>query len=476
MIDKSSFEKAVGVADIFASKGLQVLPVAGTPLAHLVSQTNHYGQLPPHSTSSDFLAEDSVSLAVVSDNDSHNSMFDDYVSTLAASVANQVNVARTVINPIIEDAVDQLMRITKNAAISEYAFEVVIKSLPAPLLNDSLLDEVQKNIKPSNLPPRGLITLAATNLEEITDYLMSGSDFFDNCVKEWLVSKGEAWVKEVWDNTFNDIKLTNVASRPELLSYLNSEDSADKALLVYLVVRKLLIGEVPASVKVTLAQWLEIVRDYITISANVLEKEYIAHKDSQSAKKLVYKYNSREKKVIVFDQAYLDYIDSGGKNEIIFGAILENKIPYFQYVLQDNAEAFQKSWDRYSSINKEAVRLKTFNFFRETLENVLISQLSNLTDFEQEKATQNSNFVPFIAGNYKAALNKMNIESMSNIYHTVMKLICECRFPYSNAYTLLDTINDLTKENPEMDVREAALVATIEVVCNHMTDQMVITK
>lgn len=475
MIDKSSFEKAVGIADIFASEGFQVVPMAGTPLAHLVSQTNMIGDLPPHSTSTDFLAEDSLSLAIVSDNDPHNSTFDDYVSTLAKSVSFQVNVARTVINPIIKEAVDKITEITKNSPAPEYAFEVIAKSLPKPLLNESLLGEVEKNTKPTTLPPRGTITLSGSTFEEIVDYLMSGSELFDSVVKEWLISKGDVWVKQVWDNVFGDIKLTSLNSRPDLQQYLKTDDSSDKSLFVYLVVRKLLLADVPETVTVSLATWRETIRDYITVSANILSREYNSYKECVSSKKLVHSFNAAKKIIYVFEDSYLEYLNNGGKNEIIFGAILENKIPYFQYVLGENVDRYQRAWDNYASINKEAVRLKAFNFFRSTVETVLLGQLTNLTDFEQEKSS-NSNFVAFIAKQYKTAINKLNTESMSDIYHTVMKLVCECRFPYSNAYTLLDTINDFCKVNPETDVREAALVATIEVICDHMVEQMVFVK
>jgi hypothetical protein len=475
MIDKSSFEKAVGVADIFASEGFQVLPVAGTPLAHLVSQTNLIGELPPHSTSADFLAEDSLALAVTSDNDPHNSTFDDYVSTLANAVTFQVNVARTIISPIIQDAVDKITEVTRNSPVSDYAFEIVTKSLPKPLLNESLIGEIQKNMKPTTLAPRGTITLAGSSFDEVVGYLMSGSELFDNSVKDWLVSMGEVWIKEVWDNVFCSINLTSISSRPELMDYLKSEDSADKALFVYLVVRKLMLSDVPETVTVSLTAWRETIRDYITISANALCRDYSAYKESVSSKKLVKSFNNVKKIIYVYEDSYLQYLNGGGKNEIIFGAILENKIPYFQYVLDENVERYQKAWDSYANINKEAVRLKTFNFFRTTLENVLIGQLSSLTDFEQEKSS-NSNFVPFLARQYKLAIGGLSTECMNDIYHTVMKLVCECRFPYSNAYTLLDTINDFCKENPQTDVREAALIATIEVICDHMTDQMVFVK
>lgn len=475
MIDKGSFEKAVGAAGIFAAKGLRVEPVGGTPLALLVAQTNNLGvDIPPMDSSDDFTEGDGGMLAFTSSNDLHNSIFDDYVNTLSTSMSFQINNAKNIVNPIIQDAVEKITKVTQETNLSEYSFEIVLAGLPEPIKNATLADEITKNAQGSLMNPSTTITLPATTFEEITAGMVTGSELFDNVVRAWLSEKGEAWIMEFWANTFANIHTTNISTRPDLIQYLKGKEAIDRALGVFLITRRLIEGEVPETANVTLTTWLKTVRDYITVSCIVLDKEIQFYSSATSNEKLVSSYNDLNKKVYVFEKTYTDYINNGGKNELIFGAIVDGVVPFFKATIDQNAERYQSVWDRYASINRESVRIKTFNFFKEIVESVLVNQLATLAPFEEEKATADSTFIQAISKNYQQAIRNLKIEDMGNVYHTVMTLICECRFPYTSAYVFLDAINDICKDSPETDIREAALIATIEYICDHMAEQMTV--
>lgn len=472
MIDNSSFEQAMGVATLFASKGLTVVPVDSTPLAHLVGTTNLIGDLPPAQNDKEFVTEDTVSLSVASDNETHCGLYDDYVDTLSKGLALQINNARNVINPIINDAVEKIKTYIGNENNTTYSFELVLKELPEVVQNVSFLDEIKTNATGSLLAPRGRITIrGVTDVQAITEKLLTGSDIFDNTIKQWIESKGEGFILDTWQRIFASVHEGKYQNLPEIIDLFKDEQALDNALFVYLVSRKL-IDDAPADAGMTLASWREVARDYISISSNVINREIAKYENAVANGNLVVRFDQPKRVVTVIGKVYRDYIATGGKNEIIFGAIVNGNIPFNINTVLQSPEASLKAWDNYSGINKTALKAKAFNSFKHACEYILNLQLNELTEFELEKFNQNPGFKETVSKAYREEIRTLCAEDMSNIYHTVMRLVCNGRFPYTDAYRFLDSMNDIARDNPEMDPREAASIATIEYISDHMADQM----
>ena len=472
MIDNSSFEQAMSTAILFASKGLTVVPVESTPLAHLVSTTNLIGELPHADSSGQFAQADAVTLSVASENETHNGLYDDYVNTLSVGLSLQINNARNIINPIINEAVENIKTYISNEPTSGYSFELILKELPEIVQNISFMDEVKANLTSSLLAPRGRITIrGVSDAQAITEKLLTGSDLFDNTIKQWLESKAPGFILDTWQKIFASVHEGQYKALPEILELFKDEQALDNALFVYLVTRKL-IEDVPADAGMTLANWREVTRDYITVSANIINREIAKYENQVSNGNLVVRFDQAKRVVTVVGKVYRDYISTGGKNEIIFGAIVDGRTPFHISDVLQSPELSLKAWDNYAGINKTALKAKAFSSFKYACEYVLTAQLSSLTEFEQEKFEQNPGFKESVIKAYRDEIRGLCAEDMNNIYHTVMKLVCNARFPYTDAYRFLDSMNDISRDNPEMDPREAATIATIEYISDHMADQM----
>jgi hypothetical protein len=53
-----------------------------------------------------------------------------------------------------------------------------------------------------------------------------------------------------------------------------------------------------------------------------------------------------------------------------------------------------------------------------------------------------------------------------------LHIICQCRFYYTEAEFILSEIEEIGKQNPGIDVREAALIATINYLVDYLCDQI----
>jgi len=476
MIHKKSFEVSIDSANLFLSSGKNIQAVVGTPLQQLATNSNTLENDLPLENRDNITDIDCGSLEILTDNDSHNSLFDDYVQNLSKALVFQINNAKNIVNPLINSAVEKVSMITRTGDQYEHGFEIIPQAIPQPLFNDELIKEVKQNVAGALIDPRKSILIPGQTLDGILESLKIGSEVFDQSIQEWFVSVGDKTILEFWNSFFAPVTESGLGKRPEFVQYITGKDKANKALFVYLISRKLLHTDPPENTGVSLGVWRETIRDHINVSATVLSKEYDFYLSDVQSKKLVQSYNPISKQVVVCEKTYLDYINSGGKNELILGAIIADKIPYYLKTVLDDEDQWQQRWDRYSSINKQSVLLKAFNNFKLGLESTLISQLSELVEFEQEQVSKQPNFVEAVSDLYRKAIYNLPIESMNDVHHTVTKLVCECRFPYTNAYRFLDSINDICKNDPGIEPREAALIATIEYICDHLSDQVMVVK
>ena len=66
-------------------------------------------------------------------------------------------------------------------------------------------------------------------------------------------------------------------------------------------------------------------------------------------------------------------------------------------------------------------------------------------------------------------------EAIGDIWEVASRVVAERIFYYTDAYCILTGINDACKQNPNIDVNEAALLSTIEYVCEYVCDQLVVS-
>lgn len=472
MIDKGSFEKAIGAAEAFALKGLTVLPVEGTPLAQLVNTTNLVSGLTFSGESAEVIQSHQDQLSMTSDNQEHSSFYDDYVNGLSTGLGYQISNARNIINPIVNDAVEKVRTLMTEANSSPYSFEIKQVDLPQPMQNMSLVEEIETNAQGSLLPPRNRIILRGMSTPQgIVDAMVTGSELFDSAIRDWVGTIGEERLAGIWAKTFAPATESNLEMVPELLQAVSGPDATETALVVYLVARKL-FDNIPDETGMDLATWKGAVRDYLTVSSIVLKREITSAAARANNNSLIVGLSKNNQVVSVSGKVYRDYIATGGKNEIIFGAITLGEIPYNVGALLEYSEKYQKAWDNYASINKSILRNKAFDSFKEICEYVLISQLNELAEFESEQLEKNPDFMVVVSNSYKEQIKLLTMTSLDDVYQTVMMLVTTGRFPYTDSYRFLNSMNQAAKADPDIDPREAATLAVCEYVCDHLSDQM----
>lgn len=475
MIKEQAFEQSIPLALVAANKSLAIYPVENTPLFELVKSTdigNTAVAVNTEYTGSIDSQIDVRSLEDGSDNIIHNKALDDIVDLLAKSVASHVSVAKNVVTPVVERIANKIIEITTHEIPKLDTYKINIVDLPTPMQNDAFRSSIEKAGGGIYSNPDGYLKHGERSPTALLDMMLTGSKDYDEKIREWYASKGDEFFFSIWNNLFRDINESNPSKVKHFLDFIDSDtDGTDAALAIYLISRKLL-DDTPEDTGMTLSQYNKLLNQFKDTAAVKLSREYENNDTRGRTGILVTSVDDRKKEVFVLNKTYTDYITNGGRNEAILGSIISGVIPYNVEKLRSTDIDTIGAWDRYNLFSKTNIRVKALNFFKNTALSVFLNDLADLNEFEKGYVLEHPEHIQKCGDLAQEYINSINDKAMEDVYGFTMNLVTSCRFHYTSAQTILQSIHDITTTNKDIPVREAALIATTEYLIDYLSDQM----
>lgn len=483
MIDKNSALFSVPLAMLAASKGLVVSPVEGTPLSELVKSTNDMllcaGQCVANdetdATQLMNFAETVGAYSTADEETAHDTTMDSFTSEISKAVANHISFAKNVVKPVIIVMVDEVQKAMGEVVCPSSNFKIEIVDLPKPMQNAGFETSINKFAEKPLLPPEGELRLGEISPQGILELMKTGSKEYDERISEWFVVKGDLFFMDIWNNLFRDFKEgkpSTVFGFAECLS--NQVDAVDFALAIHLLSRKL-YDEVPENTGLSLAAFRNLAAQYREASGVKLNQEYLRYANILQNKILVSFISNDSKTCKVNGAVYRDWLKAGGSNEVLLGMLVGNKTVYSQALIDEDKQKFITDWNSYSLFNITAEKNKSFNRFKDILTLSFGNLLNNQSTEEKENTDQFPLFKSKVEECFLNELNNLKSGDMNDIYNVCTKLVCRARFYYTDSEKILVGINDAVKANPNIDIREAALLSTIEYVTDFISDQLKIS-
>ena len=474
MLVEKSFEQALPLVQILDSREFCVAPVENTPLAALVAASNSVTVAVDSSTNEYDYAMFSPSMAAsATDNETHNQLFDETISFLSKTVLQHVSNAKNIVAPVVMTVADRIIARSQEELTSVKTYAIVPVYLPAPMGNEGFKDSVEKAQGGVYADPEKYLKLKSVFAPEaVMQMMLTGSSDYDEKLKEWYSSKGDTFFDKIWTAVFQDPETSTANESCGLVKLLeDKETGTDAALAVYLIARNL-FENIPENTGLTLVEYKRIVSQYKDACAIRLKRAYESYIAQEQAGILAIENNEQAKEIKVNGATYSGYIQNGGKNEVILGAVVSGVIPYNVNVLKDNNQQFIEAWDRYMLVTVAENKNRAIIRFKEICLSAFLSDLANLTAFEQEFVLANPGHTQKCQEIANQIVDDLMVHEISKPYDVALKLVCNARFYYTDAEKILSTINKVSEENKAIDVREAALIATIEYLVDYITDQM----
>ena len=482
MLTTESLQSAYNLTELLDARGVKLVSKLGSPLALLCDKTF----TPPNAVTRDPASGDvSFDLGVVeyhtaapilsdagsaTKNSEHDLALDAIAELCPKAVQDHIKLARTIVNPLITDLADSVLKETANLKPSEVlGFEVKPVPLPKPFLNGSLVSMVDKFQDAKFTGIFGVAIQVERSQEELLEDIKTGSSQLDDDVREWLTMhpKGLGLLSEVWNNVFRR-QDTNL----QFNDWVGSQnEGADYALITFLLARKL-IDKPIEDAGVSLVSWNNTLADYREAAAKFVSFAITAAQ--RDTKNGIIVRGMRGKQVTVFEPAYRAFLEKGGSNEMLFANLLADCKYLTQDDLLENSEKLLAAWNRFTAIDNSTTQVKQRATVKNSFYRNFHRQLSEAKDENPE---------------YRANVNMEGIEKLfaelldslpghafdlKHVYYTARKLICRTRFLATNVEDLLISIDEIQKENPKLPMREVTALATVNYITDWFFDQLTV--
>lgn len=501
MIHTQTIGVVYPLAELLAKKGVQVTAIETTPVDKLIGA----GLLPVGTVlnknddgatvTAEFIPtiEEKILGGSLTKNAygevTHDVVMDDLVESISKIVKANLDLSKNVVNPIVKAVVLETETfITAANNIRKTDIEVKAIFLPT-IANSSILEELLSKYSEVPTDPTELVvkfdaTKYTGGLDKpaLLALAKTGADSFDSELESLCKGLSEDYVVNLFKSIFIFAGVTEDGGNwgIKTLKGLTYNGYADvnkfiTPLLVHLWARKLAV-EIPDGANVGLATYKAEMAKLVSQTAVRAYSALESFNRDIKANVLVFDMptgsfgdtTSSTVCIKVLGEVYNKFLNAGGSPETLMGSFITTKETGYTKLLEGK-ETFEKEWTRREKILDTKVRLNHFNNAVEGLKRAVAIQIVDLD--------------PELLPVPKAVLHERLNEAITLLYGNfyedlwtyARKIVCNVMFPHTDALAILCAIDNVSKNSPEMEVREAALIATMEIVTDWVSKLLKVT-
>jgi len=496
MIKREVYLGAVPVANELKEKNIHVIAVDGSPLAELldlstsivsVQTTDLPRVLANPSTRSDnqiFSDEQRAgeveSVTANFDGQSQHSLkVAALVDDIAPYVTSHISLARNTVVPIITDLSNKLQKFIETARPIDPSslFKINKRSLPAILQDESFMGEGLENYASSQ---HGWVNfnLRLEVVEDENFYLSLmnlSNDRLNTLLGDWIRTLDKDFLKNVFSVNFGN----NAITAGSIVQYalgepgatLDAYNAVDIALAVYIMGNRMMVDVQPTQ-GVPLTKYKSELRGVIDYAGTIIHKAMRTIKRQFESNVMVSRLVMSERSVTVNAALYTSWLESGGCPEAILGMVASGQVQYEVSAIEEKKEELCRYWENYVMLSQTNIREELRKRFAAYAESEVLQGLSELTEVEKEYVSTHSSHMAKVAENVKAELAHFSHRLMDDVPHLALHLIARARFYFTSSYLILNEMVEVSKANPDIEPREAALLAVIAYITEYMTTQV----
>jgi hypothetical protein len=472
MLSQEALKSALPLASVLDEAGVFLTPIPATPLEALVQTTrsdekfviNNGADMTPDLENIEYIANAKDPVLGFAP---HDAALDDIVEVATRAVQGHILFAKSVVSPVVAELAETTAAtIEQLQGSSLIGMEVEVWTAPAPLTNSSLESSVRKFGEVSPDSPVLNMRLPDVSMEELMKIMGTGGAGLDGDVQTWASTKGDAFFMNLWGDIFQQRQAAlNDRISKTFRDYLEDREcGVDYALAIFLIARRLFEQPLEGT-EMDLRQHENGMVDFRNQAANRLCRAIDQLDNDKKRGMLVRAVVGR--KTIVNGDVYRDWIENGGENEVLFGNLLGDTIGYTVAQISDRAQALKSLWSRHVALTQTVESNKKFSRTKEVLAKQFACQLVAATN-EVDGVNLDKNA---IQRSFNDMLDQVREDELGDLYGLCLRLVCRSRFSHTDAERILSGIERIKKENPSIEVREAAAVSVIEYIAYWLCSQ-----
>ena len=463
MLTQSAIQAAYPLAEILAQKGLLLRPVGETPLSQLINASLLHAEMLAAAPDSALQARPDFHTQIAeasrqTDADGrvlHDEIMQSAVSAISAVITANISTARNVVKPMIVEVAKETQSLIENSVRGATNGFGILDLRYKAIWDSPTLSELVGRFANAPMQDIQLLTLGVSPGTTAQDALKTGSGTFDAQIDAFVTEFGQDNVMLIWDRLFG----SNPASTLFNLIPLDRQ-YADKALITYLFARRAM-EDVPPGVNMDLTTWRSYASTVMAQSGRTVARHIERRRVDERNLTLVLSApvtgDPNGDSITVVGDVYTRWCAAGGTPEILFGSVLSDRQFGYQHLL-DNAERYQRVWKKEYSNLQSAVASKRFGYLREGLATAMTRLIETTPEaqLKQPKSVYHALL--------KEHMARVKPKHLEDIFGISTKLVCRVLFAETDIEKILEGIEVSARNHPELEMREAALLAVNDFV------------
>lgn len=482
MLRKLAFNAALPLAEVLASQAKTVSSKPNTLLSELDRTTNSLflNSAVKQSSNDDLLALGAVLEKVTFNYDSptmHDTLMDNFREDLVTAISSHLKFARNVVKPIVVDYATKLIQYIDGMKLpgpdTQYNLQMV--EVPAQLKDMVFLDSIKKfmDIKnPESVRPVAACPIKAVD-NTLLNYILTGDKEVDQLITEWYTST----LNESYPELVNGLISNPTAMIAMFGRGLGPHRLINQALIVYLLTNAVSNKEdlFDEAVNLSAAEKRNILLQYRNYAGSLVVRYLQLLENAEASQTVVLEISHSDKTLWVYGDTFRKWLQQGGRTEHLF-ALLSLKLDFRTAdKLIANQERLQKEWDSYSLFWNNMQLNNRLTLMKNGVKLIFNEIMTTLSDEEQEYVKTHTDYMSSVNRKLETVANSLRQSDLNNVYSVALKIICQCRFYYTDAEFILSEMEEIAKTNPDITPDEAAMIATVHYVTDYLCDQMFVT-
>lgn len=459
MIHSETIEAVYPLAEILDERKIRVSPLEGTPLKTLVG--NSHLPIPSSTSDVEFTIVDRLLQGSRHQGPDgivgHDVSMDEIADVIGESVRYNLDLARNTVNPIVREVAEELQNHMQTMEGRNQS-HIEIRPLTLPSLwNSPTLEQMVERYSEELVMDIKVDSSFRLDTESqpVQKYLHTGAASLDQEIDDFVELMGEDFVLDVFNRYFG------YEDNP-VIRYTSNVKKWNEMLVVHLFARYFLENP-PSDANMTLERFRQYMARVMSQSGRVVVSIMKQRELDRSGRSLVKSWpvdNQRQQVYIdVNGDVYNDFLEKGGSPEVLLGSYVSDRQRSFSYLL-DNIEHYEKEWERKLRVLTTGRRLNRFNNALDGLRSAVCRQINEMDEETLPVSKE------ILHRKLEENLKSLYGHWYETPYEYARVVVCKTLFPHTLALNILCAIDFVAKDQPEIDVREAALLATIEIVTN----------